>query len=245
MLGHAVLVGSLPQSPLQKKGHQSVAPHCVIIYPSMSRGDGCHVYPRVAGARPPSRSDWRNSKIFGTEQCTGSSALSEHHAVNSCHLFSCCARVEGALAFSMVLQTSSEHSVSSGLGPAAARPIAVGNEGRDARSCPVTVTGDPSCREGAVVNCCRACAAVETMFSLARRGLPTAVCDPAGGPSVASEISEGLVERHRGDPLANRGREHPDPEGCSPLSRRTTGGNGSTPLWQRDPPLPCRRRPRC
>jgi hypothetical protein len=30
------------------------------------------------------------------------------------------------------------------------------------------------------------------MFSLARRGLPTAVCDPAGGPSVASEKSEGL-----------------------------------------------------
>ena len=149
---------------------------------------------RVAGDRPPASSDWRNSKIIGTEQCTGSSALSEHHAVNSCHLFSYCARVEGALAFSMVLQTSSEHSVSSGLGPAAARPIAAGNEGRDARSGPVTEIEDPSCREGAT----------ELLQSLrssgnhvlpGQKGLatdwPTAVCDPAGGPYVASEKSKG------------------------------------------------------
>lgn len=194
---------------------------------------------KVAGDQPPSKSDWRNSRIFGTEQCTGSTFLSEHHVVNSCHLFSYCARVEGALAFNMLLQTPSED-----LSPAVTRPTVAGGEDRDARFGPVTETGDPSCLGGAPVNRCRDCITMETMFFPARRGLPTVACVPAGGLSVVLKESEGLVEKHRGEPLANRVREHPGPEGCSSLSRRTRGGNGSIPLRQRDPPLPCRRCPR-
>ncbi|XP_030286081.1 GTPase IMAP family member 4-like [Sparus aurata] len=134
--------------------------------------------------------------------------------------------------------------LSSGSGPAVAKPRAAGDEGRDARPGPLTETGDPSCGGDATLSRGTACAAEETMSSLARRGLPIAACGPAGGPSAVFGESEASVERHREDLLANRGREHPGPEGWPPLSMRTRGSNGSNPLCQRDPPLPCRGHPR-
>ena len=91
---------------------------------------------RVAGDCLPFRSDYRNSKIFETVQYTESSPLSEHQTENSCHLFSHCIQVEGALALSMECWTVSEHSVSCGSGPAVAKPSAASDEGRDARSGP-------------------------------------------------------------------------------------------------------------
>lgn len=97
----------------------------------------------------------------------------------------------------MVLQAAFEHPVSSGLGPAEARPIAAGEEILDVKSGPVTEIGDPSCRRGAMVSCGRACAAVETMSSLARKGHQQQSMTLFGGPSVVSAKSEGLVEKQR------------------------------------------------
>ena len=138
----------------------------------------------------------------------------------------------------MVCWTVSEHSVRSGLSPAVAKPKAADDEGRDAQIWPPTETGDPSCQGDATVSCGRACVAEETMPSLGRRGKSIAACGPVGGPSAVLDQSEGSVESYKEEPLANCGREHPGPEGWPPLSRRTRGGNGSTPLWQLDPPLP-------
>ncbi len=78
--------------------------------------------------RPLSRRNCRNSRIVGTEQCTGFSLWPSHHSENNFHLLSYCSRVEEALAFKMVCLTGSTQLLSSGSGPPAAKHTAGGVE---------------------------------------------------------------------------------------------------------------------
>lgn len=103
----------------------------------------------VGGARPPSRRDWRKSRIVGTGQCTGSTPFAAHHSENSPHLFSYWRRVDGALAFAIVRLTDSVQVLNHGSGPPAATHRAGGAPDWGAKSAPPVGTEDLSCREGA------------------------------------------------------------------------------------------------
>ena len=153
-------------------------------------------------------------------------------------------RVEGALAFNNVLRTEFEQSLSGEEGPAEAKPTTGGDQGWGAKYDPPSGTADLFGPVGAMAGCDKACAGGETMFSLAKRGLPRAPCGPPVEPSGVLPVSTGAGEKRRGGPLASRELGHPALEGCSPLCGRTRAGNELLPLKQRGPVSPCQSGPR-
>ena len=199
---------------------------------------------RVEWERPLSKRDCKKSRMTATGQYTRSTWLSAHHWENIRHLLAYCTLVDGALALSIVLLTESLQLKRRESGPAEARPTGRSGPGRGARSDPSIVRGDPSCWEGATESCSRACAAVETKSSPARRGPPAEACGPTEGLSEVSARSGVEGERRRATPSAIRGLEHPAWEGWSPLSKRTREDNESTLRRQRGPLLPVRNDPK-
>ena len=141
---------------------------------------------------------------MATGQRTVSTAFLLHQSENSSHLFSYCALVDGALAFRMVFLTVAVQNLSGGSGPAVAKPRAGGGGGLGAKSDPPVVIGGPFCRGGAMESCNRACAAVETRVSLAKRGPPKVACEAAGAPSEVWEDSVAAVGKHTEDSVASR-----------------------------------------